>query len=203
MSKTEPGVDWPPTSSPSQPPTVVWYFSQLIDGEPQPMMATGFRHRWQAGTFLRAVLVGSDKVVNGNVVDYEFEAERVEFRGKLVGCTVDEALASARNVDIPRHEHQWVQWSRGVKRAAPPPIAATPPVNDAPDVPKPPSVPRVARSTSAITLAAMCAEHKVEPKAVRVELRRAKMERPEAGWEFEDGDPRIGQVLDIIKGMKP
>lgn len=202
MAHTETGAEWPSTAAPHRTPSVVWYFSELHDGVPSPPLVTNFVHPWQLGTFLKQVFDGAEVVVSRDdpkVVDYELPGG-VEFRGRIVGCTVADALAQARAVAMPRHERMWVQWSRGVHRAVPEPDATTP--EPAPRPPREPATPRVARSTSAVTLAALCAEHKVEPKAVRVELRKAKMERPAAGWEFEANDPRIGQTIDIIKGMK-
>lgn len=199
MSKTEPEADWPSTSSPTAPPSAVWYFCEVVNNKANPGMATNFRHVWQLGTFLRRVFDGAELDIQGHTVEYEIGSLR--FQGRIVGATVADALSAARNVTLPRHEIPWVHWSRGMVRAAPEPLAIA--TETAPKPPREPAVPRVARSTSAITLAALCATAKVEPKLVRVELRKAQITRPEAGWEFEPGDERIAQVEKIIKGMTP
>ena len=221
--------EWPSVSAPSAPPSGVWYFGALVGDTVQEVYATNFRHTWQLGIFLRAVLDDTEYEIRegefGEEVRYSVVTERdhrgqpmsiKRFWGKINQQTFQEAFAAADkhgNMELPYNEEVWVRKSRGERTrshmswsvGSEPEVAPPPQPSDRPRepvAPREPREPRVARDPDALTVASIAATAGVDPKQVRMELRKRKVEKPAAGWEFADGDPRIAVVNDIIKGLK-
>lgn len=87
---------------------------------------------------------------------------------------------------------------RGTKdlTAAPAPTTTTTDEPKAPKAPKPVKVERPSKE-GLVTVAQICADNKWDPKHARAALRKANIEKPEAGWAFPPSD--VARITKAIK----
>jgi hypothetical protein len=164
----------------------------------------------------------------GTTIDYIIPRERdpdgrpvkiIRMRGRFGVKSYDEIMAVSEKFadrEIPYKISEWVRLSRGSAewqsmrdydaKIEPKnmPVSPTPPPERPAHAPrvKNPSKPRAERTAGAVTLAVLCAGTGIEPRDVRVELRKQKVEKPPAGWEFDENDGRIFTVKKIIEALK-